>query len=68
MPLKKTDSENARSEKLCCVCFKEEYNCVFIPCGHLCCCMNCGKKVYELNHKCPLCKKTIDKCQKTYKA
>lgn len=50
--------------KLCCVCYKEKYNNVFIPCGHVCCCQNCAKRVYNSTHKCPICRQAIEKYQK----
>ena len=35
----------------CKVCHKEDASMVFVPCGHLVCCVECGNKV----NRCPVC-------------
>jgi len=39
----------------CSICLDSINDCTFIPCGHLCTCMTCGKKVST----CPLCRRVI---------
>lgn len=39
----------------CCICFENEKNSVFIPCGHYYCCMSCSKQI----KKCPICRNSI---------
>ena len=39
-------------QRKCKVCFESEANTVFTPCGHLCCCMICAKRL----QKCPICR------------
>ncbi|GLU03482.1 hypothetical protein SLE2022_206780 [Rubroshorea leprosula] len=41
---------------LCVVCLEQKYNCVFVPCGHMCCCMSCSSPLTS----CPLCRKRIE--------
>lgn len=48
----------------CCVCFENQRNCVFIPCGHLCTCLECGKALKE----CPICRKGITIVQQVFHA
>jgi len=39
----------------CAICLEGFTNCTFLPCGHLCTCMECGKQVLT----CPLCRSWI---------
>ena len=50
------------SDEACLLCKKNEINCVFTPCGHMCCCISCGERIMS----CPLCG---DRCYsiKTYR-
>ncbi|XP_077331283.1 E3 ubiquitin-protein ligase LRSAM1 isoform X1 [Lithobates pipiens] len=47
------DVANSNSE--CVVCMEREAQSIFIPCGHVCCCTNCGDAL----HACPLCRRDI---------
>ncbi|KAL5701630.1 RING-type E3 ubiquitin transferase [Ranunculus cassubicifolius] len=47
----------------CVVCQEQEYNMVFVPCGHLCCCRTCSSLLTE----CPLCRKNISEAVRTYR-
>ena len=48
--------------KRCRVCCKDDARMVLIPCGHLCCCVNCGNKI----KKCPICKESIRERIRSY--
>lgn len=48
----------------CSVCLDAQINCTFLPCGHLCACLECAKKVND----CPICRRHIHKRVKTFKA
>ncbi|XP_010552823.1 PREDICTED: E3 ubiquitin-protein ligase SP1, partial [Tarenaya hassleriana] len=48
---------------LCVICLEQEYNAVFVQCGHMCCCMNCSSHLTS----CPLCRRRIDQVVKTYR-
>ncbi|NXJ76427.1 LRSM1 ligase, partial [Trogon melanurus] len=39
----------------CVVCMEQETQMIFLPCGHVCCCQTCCKRL----HSCPLCRKDI---------
>lgn len=49
--------------ELCVVCLEEEYNAVFVPCGHMCCCLGCS---LQLNN-CPLCRRKIEQLVRTFR-
>ncbi|KAL1225325.1 E3 ubiquitin-protein ligase SP1 [Cardamine amara subsp. amara] len=48
---------------LCVICLEQEYNAVFVQCGHMCCCTTCSSHLTN----CPLCRKRIDKVVRTYR-
>ncbi|XP_070003777.1 E3 ubiquitin-protein ligase SP1 isoform X1 [Nicotiana sylvestris] len=48
---------------LCVICLEQEYNSVFVPCGHMCCCMTCSSHLTN----CPLCRRRIDQVVKTFR-
>ncbi|KAG6544506.1 hypothetical protein Mapa_014144 [Marchantia paleacea] len=48
---------------LCVICFEHEYNAVFVPCGHMCCCTSCSSQLVY----CPLCRSRINQVVKAYR-
>jgi hypothetical protein len=59
----KTEKENENDdENSCCICFDEDKNMVFGPCGHICTCLYCSAKV----DICPICRIKIDQKIKVY--
>lgn len=50
------------SNKICVICFENNYNTVFTPCGHVASCFECATKL----HKCPICKKKVKKTLRIY--
>ncbi|KAJ8453239.1 hypothetical protein Cgig2_008123 [Carnegiea gigantea] len=48
---------------LCVICLEHEYNAVFVPCGHMCCCTSCSSHLTN----CPLCRRRIDQVVRTYR-
>ncbi|KAF8394472.1 hypothetical protein HHK36_020680 [Tetracentron sinense] len=59
-------SVNAKKDRLmpdlCVICLEQEYNAVFVPCGHMCCCITCSAHLT----KCPLCRRHIDQVVRTF--
>lgn len=49
------DSKYAKKE--CIICHNNPRQSVFVPCGHRCTCYNCAVLFFQVNKKCPLCKK-----------
>ncbi|XP_010418429.1 PREDICTED: E3 ubiquitin-protein ligase SP1 [Camelina sativa] len=60
--LDSTKKEDAVPD-LCVICLEQEYNAVFVPCGHMCCCTACSSHLTS----CPLCRRRIDQVVKTYR-
>ncbi|WJZ90210.1 hypothetical protein VitviT2T_009371 [Vitis vinifera] len=53
-------SDNTKRDRLmpdlCVICLEQEYNAVFVPCGHMCCCTMCSSQLTN----CPLCRRRIE--------
>lgn len=47
--------KKAEALKLCLVCYTQERNAVFYPCGHVCACLDCAREIED----CPYCHKHI---------
>ncbi|XP_076165663.1 E3 ubiquitin-protein ligase RNF34 isoform X2 [Ptiloglossa arizonensis] len=59
----KTEMETL-DEDLCKICWVEPIECVILECGHIACCLNCGKQMSE----CPICKQYIVRLVRFFKA
>ena len=46
----------------CKKCFQEDACVVFIPCGHLACCVSCSERI----KRCPVCKEVIREKVRSY--
>eukprot|EP00897_Mesotaenium_endlicherianum_P001883 jgi/Mesen1/1722/ME000138S00577 len=57
----KADDDSATD--ICVLCLENQYNAVFVPCGHMCCCTVCASQL----RNCPLCRKRIVQAVKTYR-
>ncbi|ELU03371.1 hypothetical protein CAPTEDRAFT_169380 [Capitella teleta] len=58
------ENEALKASNTCKVCLSAEVHCVFLPCGHLVCCMKCADQV----ENCPLCRTKILGSVKAYRA
>lgn len=56
------ENKMLRDQKTCKVCLDKEVGMVFLPCGHLCCCVSCAPAV----RKCPICRGEIKGTVRTY--
>ncbi|KAK9002851.1 hypothetical protein V6N11_060428 [Hibiscus sabdariffa] len=67
-----TGSSNGSSEdlydaKLCVVCYDEQHNCFFVPCGHYAICYECAKRIVEEDNKmCPICRRVIYRVRRLF--
>ncbi|XWS46777.1 hypothetical protein CRYUN_Cryun14cG0097200 [Craigia yunnanensis] len=48
---------------LCVICLEQDYNAVFIQCGHMCCCTTCSSNLTN----CPLCRRRIEQVVKVFR-
>jgi len=48
----------------CTICLENPTDCTFLPCGHLCTCMTCSKRITS----CPLCRGAISQKVKVFKS
>jgi len=56
------EMQRLRDQRLCKVCFVNESNVAFLPCGHLICCAHCVPSLKD----CPYCRQPITGTLKTY--
>lgn len=60
-------SDSTRKDRLmpdlCVICLEQEYNSVFVPCGHMCCCTTCSSHLTN----CPLCRRWIELVVRTFR-
>jgi len=51
---------NEQVERECKICFEQQLDCVLLPCGHACCCYECGIRVKFSSlgglGRCPICR------------
>ena len=64
--IKDSDTPTESQEKRCCVCLLNEKKAVFIPCGHLSCCLGCTNVIMQNSKECPICKIKIENFQRIY--
>ncbi|GAB5588735.1 hypothetical protein Unana1_03635 [Umbelopsis nana] len=57
----RTDDRGLEDEGLCRICCDASQNCVFLECGHMVTCMDCGKKLVASRNECPICRERIIK-------
>jgi len=53
IPYHPVQQSDIRTLDCCSICLVERANHIFIPCGHLCCCINCFLNLQS--KKCPIC-------------
>lgn len=54
--------EKLREWRLCKICFTNEYNTVFVPCGHIISCAKCASSLNE----CPTCRNPFKEILRVY--
>jgi hypothetical protein len=67
-PPKKKQKETKAPKDTCKICYDKAISCVFIPCGHLVCCLRCGNKCERMSGDCPICKEGIALVTQTFTA
>ncbi|PPS18239.1 hypothetical protein GOBAR_AA02344 [Gossypium barbadense] len=57
-----SSSEDLYDAKLCVICYDDQRNCFFVPCGHCATCYDCAQRIMEEENKvCPICRRLIHK-------
>ena len=51
-----TGSGTGTDEKLCTACCRLPASCAFLPCGHVCMCLDCANEWLERSKTCPMCR------------
>lgn len=51
-------------ENICKICWDDPIECIILECGHMACCLNCGKQMSE----CPICKQYIVRVVRFFKS
>lgn len=60
-----SSSEDLYDGKICVICYDDERNCFFVPCGHCATCYRCAQRINEEESKnCPVCRRHIGKVRK----
>ncbi|KAF3965497.1 hypothetical protein CMV_010311 [Castanea mollissima] len=60
-------SEEPYDAKLCVICYDEQRNCFFVPCGHCATCYDCAQRIMEGENKvCPICRRLIHKLRRLF--
>ncbi|PIN18384.1 putative E3 ubiquitin ligase [Handroanthus impetiginosus] len=53
--------------KICVICYDDQRNCFFIPCGHCVTCHTCAHRIIKEKSKCcPICRGIIDKIRRLH--
>lgn len=64
-----SSSEDLYDAKLCVICYDDQRNCFFVPCGHCATCYDCAQRIMtEDNKMCPICRRLIHKVRRLFTA
>lgn len=56
--LQETERADVPDAEACVICCARFLDCALVPCGHVCCCRFCAKRLKE----CPVCRATVGEC------
>lgn len=57
-----------QKENKCIICFTDDYNSAFVPCGHMCLCYSCAEEHLKKDKSCPICRQSVTSILKLYAA
>ncbi|XP_024945175.1 E3 ubiquitin-protein ligase RNF34 isoform X2 [Cephus cinctus] len=60
----KEDYQELDEEALCKICLDAPIECIMLECGHMACCVTCGKQMSE----CPICRQYVVRVVRFFKA
>ncbi|KAJ4851285.1 hypothetical protein Tsubulata_037157, partial [Turnera subulata] len=62
-----SSSEELYNAKLCAICYDDQRNCFFVPCGHCATCYECAQRIVEGDNKvCPICRRLVHKVRRLF--
>ncbi|MBA0551732.1 hypothetical protein Golob_022602 [Gossypium lobatum] len=62
-----SSGEDLYDARICVICYDEQRNCFFVPCGHCATCYECALRIYDEENKvCPVCRRIIGKVRKLF--
>ncbi|XP_022752082.1 baculoviral IAP repeat-containing protein 7-A-like [Durio zibethinus] len=62
-----SSGEDLYDGRICVICYDEQRNCFFVPCGHCATCYDCAQRIYDGENKvCPVCRRVIGKVRKLF--
>ncbi|KAJ2850020.1 hypothetical protein IWW36_002205 [Coemansia brasiliensis] len=62
-------SEQPSEDNTCKICLDAITNCVFLNCGHMCACLECGNRIIDSSRReCPICREYIAKVIHVFRA
>ncbi|XP_022774125.1 E3 ubiquitin-protein ligase MYLIP-like [Durio zibethinus] len=62
-----SSGEDLYDGRICVICYDEQRNCFFVPCGHCATCYDCAQRIYDgENRVCPVCRRVIGKVRKLF--
>ncbi|XP_030455782.1 E3 ubiquitin-protein ligase APD2-like [Syzygium oleosum] len=62
-----SSSEELYDGKICVICYDEERNCYFVPCGHCATCYDCAQRIFDGETRaCPVCRRPVRKVRKWF--
>ncbi|KAL5559136.1 hypothetical protein UlMin_035347 [Ulmus minor] len=62
-----TSSEDLYDAKLCVICYDDQRNCFFVPCGHCATCYDCAQRIMAEESKvCPICRRLVHKVRRLF--
>ncbi|XP_058722217.1 E3 ubiquitin-protein ligase APD3-like [Vicia villosa] len=62
-----SSSEELYNEKLCIICYDEQRNCFFVPCGHCATCYDCAQRIMNGESKvCPVCRRLLHRVRRLF--
>ncbi|KAF8410149.1 hypothetical protein HHK36_002671 [Tetracentron sinense] len=60
-----TSSDDLYDGKICVICYEEQRNSFFVPCGHCASCYTCAQRIFDGENKvCPICRRFIHKVRR----
>ncbi|KAF7135081.1 hypothetical protein RHSIM_Rhsim08G0096900 [Rhododendron simsii] len=63
----RNSSDELYDGKICIICYDEQRNCFFVPCGHCATCHVCAQRIIDEDSKaCPVCRRFIHRVKKLF--